>query len=59
VRANRTIIKYFVYWVPETDTFSIGITKPEEIIYTKKGILSVAASLYDPIGMDITCGDEI
>jgi hypothetical protein len=37
-------------YLPETDAFSIGITKREEIIYTISGILSVAASLYVPMG---------
>lgn len=32
------------------DTSSVNVKKPKNIIYTKRGLLSVCASIYDPLG---------
>lgn len=39
-------LRYF----PNTDSFGLNIKNPENIVYTKRGLLSAASTIFDPLG---------
>ena len=49
-KSNNTVKTLGLLFCPSDDTFAFKIKNPPEIKFTKRKLLSMAASLYDPLG---------
>lgn len=49
--ANSTHKLLGILYDADSDTFSFDVKDPKNVKWTKRGLLSVVASLYDPTGM--------